>query len=41
MTTIDWLVLGAFFVLLIMIVIYVVYTKQETHTDYFLAGRNA
>ncbi|MFW6267566.1 MAG: sodium:solute symporter [Marinilabiliaceae bacterium] len=41
MTTIDWIVLGAFFVLLFLVIWYVLKTKKETHTDYFLAGRNA
>jgi solute:Na+ symporter, SSS family len=41
MTTIDWLVLGAFFLLLFLMIWYVVSIKKETHTDYFLAGRNA
>jgi solute:Na+ symporter, SSS family len=41
MTTIDWIVLGAFFVLLFMVVWWVIRMKEETSTDYFLAGRNA
>ncbi len=41
MTTFDWLVLAGFFILLFMMVWYVVSIKKETHTDYFLAGRNA
>jgi solute:Na+ symporter, SSS family len=41
MTTIDWIVLGAFFVLLFMVVWWVMKQKEETSTDYFLAGRNA
>lgn len=41
MTTIDWIVLGAFFVLLFLVIWYVVSLKKETSTDYFLAGRNA
>ncbi len=41
MTTIDWIVLGAFFVLLIMVVWWVIKQKEETSADYFLAGRNA
>jgi solute:Na+ symporter, SSS family len=41
MTTIDWIVLGAFFVLLFMVVWWVVRQKEETSADYFLAGRNA
>jgi solute:Na+ symporter, SSS family len=41
MTTIDWIVLGAFFVLLFMVVWWVIKQKEETTADYFLAGRNA
>ena len=41
MTTIDWIVLGAFFVLLFMVVWWVMRQKEETSADYFLAGRNA
>ncbi len=41
MTTIDWIVLGAFFVLLFMVIWWVVRMKEETTADYFLAGRNA
>ncbi|TVR72294.1 MAG: Na+/glucose cotransporter [Marinilabiliales bacterium] len=41
MTTIDWIVLGAFFVLLFWVVWWVIRQKEETSTDYFLAGRNA
>ena len=41
MPTIDWIVLAVFFVLLFLMVWYVVSIKKETHTDYFLAGRNA
>jgi solute:Na+ symporter, SSS family len=41
MTTIDWMVLGAFFILLFLMIWYVVSLKKETTTDYFLAGRNA
>ena len=41
MTTIDWIVLGLFFVLLFMVVWWVIRQKEETSTDYFLAGRNA
>ncbi|MGF1583690.1 MAG: sodium:solute symporter [Bacteroidales bacterium] len=41
MTTIDWIVLGAFFVLLFMVVWWVMKQKEETSADYFLAGRNA
>ncbi len=41
MTTIDWIVLGVFFVLLFMVVWWVIRQKEETSADYFLAGRNA
>jgi solute:Na+ symporter, SSS family len=41
MTSIDWIVLGAFFVLLFMMVWWVIKQKEETPADYFLAGRNA
>lgn len=40
MTIIDWIVLGAFFVLLFMVIWWVVKQKEETSADYFLAGRN-
>ncbi len=40
MTLIDWLVLGAFFVLLFLVVWWVISLKKETSADYFLAGRN-
>ncbi len=40
MTIIDWIVLGAFFVLLFMVIWWVVRQKEETSADYFLAGRN-
>ncbi len=37
----DWIVLGAFFVGLIIIVVWVSRMKEETSADYFLAGRDA
>lgn len=40
MSIIDWLVLGAFFLLLFMLIYWVVKQKEETSADYFLAGRN-
>lgn len=40
MVLIDWIVLTLFFVLLFLMIWYVVSIKKETHTDYFLAGRN-
>lgn len=41
MPLIDWIVLGLFFALIFAVIVYVVRVKKETHTDYFLAGRNA
>jgi len=41
MTTVDWIVLGAFLVGLIGIVFWVLRQKEENTTDYFLAGRDA
>lgn len=41
MATLDWIVLGLFFALLIGIVVWVIMQKDETSDDYFLAGRNA
>jgi len=41
MLTLDWIVLGLFFVLLIGVIWWVIRQKEETSTDYFLAGRNA
>ena len=37
----DWIVLGAFFLGLIAIVVWVSRKKAETSADYFLAGRDA
>ncbi len=41
MATLDWIVLGIFFLALIGIVWWVLKQKDETSVDYFLAGRNA
>jgi solute:Na+ symporter, SSS family len=41
MGTIDWIVLGIFCLGLIGIIIWVTRKKNETSTDYFLAGRDA
>ncbi len=41
MTTLDWIILGLFFLVLIGIVVWVSLQKEETSTDYFLAGKNA
>lgn len=41
MVTLDWIVLGIFCLGLIGIIIWVTKQKEETSTDYFLAGRDA
>jgi SSS family solute:Na+ symporter len=41
MATLDWIVLGIFFLGLIGIIIWVLYQKDKDTTDYFLAGKNA
>ncbi len=41
MVTLDWIVLGIFFLGLVGIIIWVLYQKEEDTTDYFLAGKNA
>lgn len=41
MSTLDWIVLGAFVVSLIGIVIWVISKKDKDTADYFLAGRDA
>lgn len=41
MATLDWIVLGFFFLMLIGIIIWVLLQKDKTHSDYFLAGRDA
>src|SRR4030042_721609 len=41
MVTLDWIVLGIFFLGLIGIVIWVLYQKDKDTTDYFLAGKKA
>lgn len=41
MATLDWIVLGAFCIGFIWIILWVTRKKDETSTDYFLAGRNA
>lgn len=40
MTTLDWIVLGLFFLGLIGVIIWVLKQKEEDTQDYFLAGRN-
>ncbi|HZY25101.1 MAG TPA: Na+/glucose cotransporter, partial [Bacteroidales bacterium] len=41
MATLDWIVLGIFCLGLVGIIIWVIRQKDETSTDYFLAGRDA
>jgi SSS family solute:Na+ symporter len=41
MTSIDWIVLGLFCLVLVAVIIWVVRKKDETSSDYFLAGRDA
>lgn len=41
MFTLDWIVLGIFCLVLIGIIVWVTRQKDETSTDYFLAGRDA
>ncbi|MBN1415780.1 MAG: sodium:solute symporter [Bacteroidales bacterium] len=41
MVTLDWIVLGLFFMGLIGIIVWVLKQKEENTTDYFLAGKNA
>lgn len=41
MVTLDWIVLGIFFLALVGIVIWVLRQKEEDTKDYFLAGRSA
>jgi SSS family solute:Na+ symporter len=41
MGTLDWIILGIFCLIFIGIIIWVLKKKEETSTDYFLAGRDA
>ncbi len=41
MTTLDWIVLGVFCLGLVGIILWVIRQKDETSSDYFLAGRDA
>lgn len=41
MGTLDWIVIGLFFMALVGIIIYVMKQKQTSSGDYFLAGRDA
>lgn len=41
MATLDWIVLGIFFLGLVGIIVWVLYQKDKDTTDYFLAGKNA
>src|SRR5918996_177573 len=38
--TLDWFVIGAYFVILAAVAIWVITRKQNNTADYFLAGRN-
>ncbi|MDQ3842955.1 MAG: sodium:solute symporter [Bacteroidota bacterium] len=39
-TTLDWVVIGLYFVLLLGVAVWVITRKQDNTADYFLAGRN-
>ncbi|HOO65495.1 MAG: sodium/solute symporter [Bacteroidales bacterium] len=41
MLTLDWIVLGAFVLALVIFIVLSIRTKDKTSTDYFLAGRDA
>jgi len=41
MSTLDWIVLGIFFLGLVGVIIYVLRQKEDTTQDYFLAGKSA
>ncbi|MBN2214365.1 MAG: sodium:solute symporter [Bacteroidales bacterium] len=41
MVTLDWIVLGIFFLGLVGIIVWVLKQKEKDTTDYFLAGKNA
>ncbi|WP_372772509.1 sodium:solute symporter [Mangrovibacterium sp.] len=41
MVTLDWIVIGIFFVLLVAIIVWVVSQKNKNSEDYFLGGRDA
>ena len=41
MTTLDWIVIGVFFIVLIAIIVWVVSQKNKNSEDYFLGGRDA
>jgi SSS family solute:Na+ symporter len=41
MLTLDWIVLGAFILALIVFIVLAIRSKSKTSTDYFLAGRDA
>ncbi|GAF05010.1 sodium:solute symporter [Saccharicrinis fermentans] len=41
MSTLDWIVIGLFFVVLIAIIVWVVSQKNKNSEDYFLGGRDA
>lgn len=41
MSSLDWIVIGIFFLFLIGIIVWVLRQKEENTTDYFLAGKDA
>ncbi len=41
MVLLDWIVLGLFCIALVVVVIWAIRSKEDTSTDYFLAGRDA
>ncbi|MCU0366600.1 MAG: sodium:solute symporter [Bacteroidales bacterium] len=41
MVLLDWIVLGLFCLALVVVVIWAIRSKEDTSTDYFLAGRDA
>ena len=41
MTTLDWIVLGAFCLMLVGVIVWVLQKKSQDTSDYFLAGRDA
>ena len=40
LATLDWIVLGAYFVAILLIAVWVIRQRNKTTEDYFLAGRN-
>jgi len=41
MTTLDWIILGLFCLILVGVIIWVLMKKDQDTSDYFLAGRDA